>query len=95
MLTCLRGDGSYPFDHYGKWEHVLKLSEDVATKLLGDHTITNKEFRVIPHSDYDIDYIRWDTGGREWKEIGNREYYPRALAVYKHDFTWWLIRRVS
>ena len=24
---------------------------------------------------------------------GDKQYFPDALAVYKHDFHWWLIRR--
>ena len=96
MLTCLRGDGSYALDYGSGWERIMELSEDAAILLLGNHTITNKDLYVIPtqQGDYDYKYAHWDKEGRE-KNSFNKKYYPRALAVYKHDFTWWLIRRVS
>lgn len=92
MLNCLRGDGAYPLEYGKGWERLMVLSEEVATKLLNDNTVTNKEFYIIPRWEGDYDYIKWNDDGRE-KKLWDKKYYTGATAVYKHDFTWWLIRK--
>ena len=94
MRKCARGDGSYPFDRHGVWKQILTLSEEAALALLGGETLTNKEFKVIKRFDWDSDYEDWDEAGREVKLI-DKKYFPAALAVYKHDFSWYLIQKIS
>jgi hypothetical protein len=83
----LRADGSYPFDG-DKWEMVLCVDQETAERL-ADGKVCNKEFVLIPRWDGDFQYLDWRISGQQGID---RKYFPGALAVYKHDFKWWLIR---
>ena len=88
----LRGDGSYPFDG-NKWEMVLSIKQEMAEEL-AQGQVMNKEFVLIPRWEGDFAYGDWSrTRERDKKYTGDKQYFPDALAVYKHDFHWWLIRR--
>lgn len=89
---CAAADGSYPFDN-GNWSHLLQINEEIARNLLGGLRVCNKEFRVIERWDGDYQYTDWDESkGRERERMFERDYYPGAVAVYLHDFTYWLIK---
>lgn len=85
------GDGSYPLELRKEWVQIMKLSEAVADLLLGGK-LTNKEFRVISRGDCDFEYDQWDKAGREAK-FWDKKFFPGAVAVYKHDFSWYLIQK--
>lgn len=89
-------DGCYPLENGKGWEKILQIDEETVTSLLGNNgKLINKEFVVIPRWEDDYDYESWKEAGREKHEYGRKKYYPGAIAVYKHDFKCWLIRKTA
>ena len=89
MMERPKSDGSYPFDDSGKWRYVLYLPEAAAKALLAEnYEVVNKCFRVIPRHENDYSYDMWDLHGRK------KDYFRGALALYKHDFNFWLIEKL-
>ncbi len=98
-MSFVKADGEYAFDNTlwgGRWKQVVQLPPSAVIAILGGHDLVNKQFRVIPFSFEVFDgevvpiessYVEWDAAGRDRCVIPDF-----SLAVYRHDFKWWLIR---